>query len=503
MQQTSNGQPVSISERWSALRLSREKAYYVYLLSISVCGLALVLWALTQVPSYPSVTKFLLLVLLAALAAQATTSISVGNNAGITYHVGSAVGLASVPSLGVSSYILLLAAYNIFMWLFKPRNAVTWKKSWAQLGFNVGMHAIAAAISGWSLLETRALLGIDTWAGMILPWPVAAIVLEELNLWLLIGILRLQNGVDFSAFAMWREEIWASQIGTAMLMIGGGMLSVAIERYDWVGIIIFYLPTALSAYAFRLYVTQMQMQMDNLEKIVQERTRDLEEANRQKDAFLAVLTHDMMTPLTSIQLCAEELLEDPMAATYNPYLAKVMVRSQKTLFNLVRNILDLEKLRSGRSISIQRSSCDLIQLALGMLEIVHLEAQAKNITLSHYASEEPLWVEVDRQHMERVLLNLISNAVKYTPTGGSIHVDLTHNDGYALVKVIDTGYGIPADELPFIFERFRRVEQLKDKAVGTGLGLAITKALVEEHGGEISVTSSEGKGSCFTVRLPA
>lgn len=502
MQQTSDRHPIGFIERWAPLRLSRERAYYVYLLSISLVGLALVLWAATQVPGYPSVTKFLLLVLLAALAAQATTSITVGSNAGITYHVGSVVGLASVPTLGVSSYILLLAAYNFFMWLFKPRNAVTWKKSWAQLGFNVGMHAIAAALSGWSFLATRALLGDSSWAGMILPWPVAAIVLEELNLWMLIGILRLQNGVQFSAFAMWREEIWASQIGTAVMMVGGAMLSIAIDRYDWVGIVIFYLPTALSAYAFRLYVTQMQMQMDNLEKIVQERTHDLEEANRQKDAFLAVLTHDMMTPLTSIQLCAEELQEDPMAATYNPYLAKVMVRSQKTLFNLVRNILDLEKLRSGRSISIQRSNCDLIQLALGMLEIVHLEAQAKNITLSHYASEEPLWVDVDRQHMERVLLNLISNAVKYTPTGGSIHVDMTHNDENVFIKVIDTGYGIPADELPYIFERFRRVEQLKDKAVGTGLGLAITKALVEEHGGEISVTSAEGKGSCFTVRLP-
>ena len=104
--------------------------------------------------------------------------------------------------------------------------------------------------------------------------------------------------------------------------------------------------------------------------------------------------------------------------------------------------------------------------------------------------------------MERVILNLISNAVKYTPSGGSIHVDMTRDDQEILLKVVDTGYGIPVDELPFIFERFRRVEQLKDKAVGTGLGLAITKALVEEHGGKILVESAEGKGSTFAVHLP-
>lgn len=121
----------------------------------------------------------------------------------------------------------------------------------------------------------------------------------------------------------------------------------------------------------------------------------------------------------------------------------------------------------------------MVQLATGMMEIVQPEAQAKNITFTHYASEEPLLMDVDRQHMERVILNLISNAVKYTPSGGSIHVDMTRDDQEILLKVVDTGYGIPVDELPFIFERFRRVEQLKDKAVGTGLGLAITKALVE------------------------
>ena len=100
-----------LTEKLATYRLNRESFYNIYLWTISASGFALVLWALTQIPSYPSLTNFLLLVLLSALAAQATTSITVGKNAGITYHVGSAIGLATLPLLGISSYILLLAAY--------------------------------------------------------------------------------------------------------------------------------------------------------------------------------------------------------------------------------------------------------------------------------------------------------------------------------------------------------------------------------------------------------
>jgi signal transduction histidine kinase len=92
--------------------------------------------------------------------------------------------------------------------------------------------------------------------------------------------------------------------------------------------------------------------------------------------------------------------------------------------------------------------------------------------------------------------------MQYTNSGGSVQVSTTVINKVVVVAVADTGYGIPAEELPYIFERFRRVKQLEDKASGTGLGLAITKALIEQHGGSITVESERGKGSTFTVRLP-
>jgi two-component system phosphate regulon sensor histidine kinase PhoR len=210
----------------------------------------------------------------------------------------------------------------------------------------------------------------------------------------------------------------------------------------------------------------------------------------------------MMTPLASIQLCAEELQADPGAALENPDLITIMGRSQKVLFRLVRDILDIEKLQAGGSLSAQRTVCDLAQLLPHVVSIVRPEAESRGISLDCAVETAPIQVYADRQQLERIILNLLANAVKYTPAGGAVCIRAHLCENTAVINVRDTGYGIPAGELPYIFDRFRRIEQHKDKAAGTGLGLAITKALVEEHQGEIIVQSEEGKGSLFTVRLP-
>ena len=210
----------------------------------------------------------------------------------------------------------------------------------------------------------------------------------------------------------------------------------------------------------------------------------------------------MMTPLTSIQLCAEELQADPTAAVDNPNLVNFLLRSQRTLFTMVRNILDIEKLQSGGSLTSKKSLCDLGQLLTQIVEILQNEASEKNVKISCEVHAEPLQLYADRHQLERILLNLLANGVKYTPQGGAVHVSADQAGDQVVLHCSDTGYGIPQEELPYIFDRFRRVSQHQDKATGTGLGLAITKALVEEHGGEITVVSQVGKGSTFTVRLP-
>lgn len=480
----------------------RPTLYTIYLVIISLLGLLLLLWGLAQFSVYPSKRDFVLLVLLAAVSAIATTSLSVSDKVGITYHIGSVISLAAVPSFGVAAAAVIAATEDLCTWLIKPANEKTWRKSFRQLGFNTGMHAIAVFCAGGVLLLLRQWLGANTLWGGTLPWLPAAVVYEEVNLWLLIGVLRLQHGAEINPWVIWKEDRWASYISLVVLALGGGTLAFAIQHYDWLGIAIFFLPIILSAYAFRLYVAQMQTHLDNLEQIVADRTKDLADLNRQKDAFLAVLTHDMMTPLTSIRLCAEELADEPRMALENPNLIYFILRSQKTLFNMMRNILDIEKLQSGRKLAMHPVECNLEQLIDDAIAILHPEATEKNILIAQHYATQPLQLQADRQQMERILLNLVSNAVKYTPSGGSIWIEAHQEGAYVIVSVQDSGYGIPAAELPYIFDRFHRVEQLESKAFGTGLGLAITKALVEEHAGAIAVMSEEGKGSTFTVKLP-
>lgn len=493
---------VTDSTSSTMVRLKQFTFYHVYLSIVIAVGLGLLSWSLFQLPTYEPIFNLALLLALTAISTLITSSSAVSRKAGITYQIGSVIVLAAVPSMGLDAAILISTILNLTIWIVKPADETTWKKSWSQLSFNNGMHSIALVGAGSVLILLQNWLGMDTIWGATLPWIAAAVVYEEINLWLLIGILRLQHGTEIKVLEVWREDRWASQIGILVLAIGGGALSFAIQHYDWIGIIIFFFPIFLSAYAFRLYVNQMQEHLDQLEQMVQERTDALAELHNRKDALLAILTHDIITPLTSIQLYAEELKMRPESILANPQLADLMLHSHRTIYGLVRNMLDIEKLQSGQTLSAKKEDVDLPRLIAKTVEIMQPEANRKRLDLTYEAQEECLIMHVDRLQMERILFNLISNAIKYTQLDGTISVKSSRNTNHFVINVSDTGYGIPADETPHIFERYKRVEILKDKATGTGLGLAITKALIEEHEGKIEVQSQVGKGSTFTAMLP-
>ncbi|MCA9985101.1 MAG: HAMP domain-containing histidine kinase, partial [Anaerolineales bacterium] len=184
------------------------------------------------------------------------------------------------------------------------------------------------------------------------------------------------------------------------------------------------------------------------------------------------------------------------------YMADIILRSERTLLEIVNNILDIEKLQSGAPIVLDRENVDLTQVVGEIAEVSEGQALEKEIVLSFNRPDDPIFIQLDPQKIKRVLQNVISNAIKYTPDEGQVDVAVQRNGQYAYVVVRDTGYGIPANELPYIFNRYRRVEGHKGRAVGTGLGLAIVKSLVEAHEGEITVESEVNVGSTFTLKLP-
>lgn len=482
---------------------NRLNLYRAYLVGVSGLGIFLVILGLSQLSTFEPPLNFLLLLVLAAISEMAATSAPVSDRAGITYHVGTAVSLATVPLYGPLAAAVAVALSNLSLWLLKPADQTTWKKSVPQLAFNVGMHSLAITAAGYVLLALQNALGPNTPLGATLPWFVSALVYAFLNLWLLIGILRLQHGPKINPWQLWQENRWASSIDVFVMSIGGGLLAFAVARYDRLGILIFFLPIFLSAYAFRLYVRQMQAHMDHLEEIVAQRTSQLAKLHQDKDAFLAVLAHDMKQPLTSVIAYAELLRSYPdLPDDKRGQMADTIIRSGITLRDIVENILEIETIRPGESPPIEKTTVELKNVISEVLFALEVQARDKNIHLGQAVHDPTLTLQADAHKVQRILTNLVSNAIKYTAENGTILVSAAKKGHWAAITVQDTGYGIPKEELPHIFDRYRRVDKHKDKANGTGLGLAIVKSLVAAHGGQISVSSEEGVGSTFTVKLP-
>jgi signal transduction histidine kinase len=474
----------------------------IYLSFISVTGVSLLAWSVWQLLGAQWGIDLILLFMLAAAAEIAATFVQVGENR-MAYEVGTAVSLAAIPSFGLEAGIVAVTIAGLGFWFYAKRGIPFKEKNWQQPAFNTGMHSLAICAAGLTFLFLEnQLTSANLILANIITWVAAAIIYDQANFWLLAVMLRLVKGIQFQPLVFWRENRWAMLINVLILSAGGFLLTFAMRQFNWMGLLIFFLPIVLSSVAFQAYVRQMKAHMDNLEAIITERTQELSQLMQEKDAFLAVLTHDMKSPLTTIGLYANILKTRPDILQTRPQLSDLIVRSQQSLTEIVNNILDLEKLRTGGTMPMNKERLDLVPILEYITQSLMIQAEEKGIQMQANIPTDAIIVKVDRQQMERVFQNLISNAIKYTPKEGEVFVETYAKNGSAVIHIRDTGYGIPEEELPYIFDRFRRVAKHEDKAVGTGLGLAITKALVEAHSGTIAVTSKEDSGSTFTISLP-
>ena len=219
----------------------------------------------------------------------------------------------------------------------------------------------------------------------------------------------------------------------------------------------------------------------------------------QKD-FVANVSHDLKTPLTSIQGYSQAIIDgaakDPAGA------AKIIYEEAGRLNRMVTQLTDLERLQSGR-LSMRNVPVEVGRLAAAVGERLTIVAHDRGLTL-HVDTPTVPEVIGDGDRLAQVLTNLVSNAIKYTPSGGEVWLQTQVNNGGVEIVVRDSGQGIAAEELPRIFERFYQVDKTRGPRRGAGLGLAITQEIVQAHGGQISVTSAGmGKGSTFTVWLPS
>jgi two-component system, sensor histidine kinase and response regulator len=265
---------------------------------------------------------------------------------------------------------------------------------------------------------------------------------------------------------------------------------------------------AIQTHQLQRQVAEQQLALElhalSLEQKVQERTMELAKASAAKDEFLNVVSHELKTPLASmkgmVQLLHRQFQRDGSDKLRNWELIE---RSIRRMEMLVKDLLDISLIETNQLV-LRYQRCDLSTLCRDSIDEFKAGTHFSS-SLTLHVPEEPIEVEVDVDRISQVLLNLLSNAYKYSPPGSPIMMTAERTGDNAGISISDKGVGIPAEMQPHIFDRFYRVpgtEVQTGSSVGLGLGLYISNKIVEQHGGRIDVQSTPDEGSTFCIMLP-
>ena len=260
--------------------------------------------------------------------------------------------------------------------------------------------------------------------------------------------------------------------------------------------------SALRARRRQYEVRDYVIERERLERQLRDWTEELESMNRAKDEFLAMLSHELRNPLGAIASASSILDRTPAESRPATHAREVISRQIRHLVGVVDDLLDLGRVTTGK-IMLHRRPVEMAAIVSRVVD--HLTVAGR--TAAHHVTvkTQPMWVDGDETRLEQIVSNLVTNALKYTPDRGSVRIDLGAEDGQAVLRVADTGIGIPADRLPLIFDLFFQGERALDRRQGgLGIGLTLVKRLVGLHGGSVDAASDGvDRGAAFTVRLPS
>jgi heavy metal sensor kinase len=250
----------------------------------------------------------------------------------------------------------------------------------------------------------------------------------------------------------------------------------------------------------RLPVIKTGDEIERLSTALNRMIARLEDAFQHINRFSADASHELRTPLTILQLELEDIVQNP---TLGPEIADRIgsaLEETQRLSRIVESLLTISKLDAGE-VKMEKEVINLAELAKSTTEQMKLLAEEKLLT-TNCTFDPGVYILGDAARFKQVIVNLIANAIKYTPVGGEIGVSVRSQHGKALLEVFDNGVGIPSNAILHIFERFYRADKARSRdSGGVGLGLAIVKAICSAHGAEVKVSSQEGKGSRFSVEM--
>jgi two-component system, NtrC family, sensor histidine kinase GlrK len=295
----------------------------------------------------------------------------------------------------------------------------------------------------------------------------------------------------------WDTVVIALALGLLAALTSAGFLAVRITRD------LGRLSTAAAQVADGVFTGELPIrrrdEVGELAQAFQRMAEQLQEIDRSKEEFFAQVSHEFRTPLTAMRE-ATSLLRDRVAGPIvdkQDRLLEIIGSSCERLLRLVNQILELSRVRAHLQ-TIERRQVQLSAVMENALQELRPQAEARRLDL-RASSDGAVAVEGDEEQLTEVFVNLVGNAIKYTPIGGRVQVRLARRDDGVEIEVGDNGPGIPENDLPHVFDRFW---QAKGVEGGSGLGLAIVKSIVEAHGGKVWAGSEPGEGTRFTVRLP-
>jgi signal transduction histidine kinase len=423
--------------------------------------------------------------------------------------------LAAAVLLGPSGGLLVGGASQVVRGIHR-------RSRWNRVVFNVSTQALAGAAAG-AVYAGLARLA-DTSNVFVLSLPVVAAGLVYFLHTLLVAV-GVGTELRMSPLRVWNENsrwLWSHY---AVLSVMGLLLAVAYREHGMLGAAAFAVPPLMMRFAAKQYVDhtvqnvrQLRSLNEQLSDEVARRTAMEQEVARLaqeaadaeaalklgqlKSEFVTIASHELRTPVTSILGFAELLVELTSAADPRREMLAQVFDESRRLADLLNDLLDVSRLEAGR-VTVDAAAVDLDRLVGEVIATAACGTTAHRLSVD--LAPKARWVRADTGKLKQILTNLVDNAVKYSPDGGDVRVSARPDGaGGVVVAVADDGIGIPPELQGRIFDRFHRVDATETRTVrGTGLGLYIVKQLADLHGASVAVDSEPGRGSTFSIALPA
>ncbi|HTH03728.1 MAG TPA: ATP-binding protein [Vicinamibacterales bacterium] len=515
----------------------------VYVAAITLMGAAIFVLALPQ--TYPDPWLLASLLLLSCITSAWKVTLPLSLSSGATLSVSYAADLMALLLLGAGPAVIIAVAGAWMQCTFRVKQSYPLYRT----GFSMSAEAITMVATGLTYASLGGSPGAGDISTIAKPLVGAIATYFVVNTSLIGGAIALSSGRSW--WQVWHDEFLWSAPSFMVAGSAGAIAAVVVQRGRHWEALLLLAPVYLTYRTYEIFVGRLEDQRRHVQEtqklhnetlealrqalsaeqaLAQEKERlattlaDMtrleearrqllnrehsaraaaEQANRLKDQFLAVVSHELRTPLNAILGWAELLQSGKLDQSKGDRASRAILESAKRQAQLIDELLDVARIMSGK-LRLERSTVDLVEIANSAVAVVQPVIEAKHIRVEIESSPGLSTVFGDSSRLQQVIWNLLSNALKFTPEGGVVHVRLHTASGWAELVVADSGNGIPQEFLPHVFEPFRQADASTTRTyAGLGLGLSIVKQIVEAHGGTVSAENNPaGPGAVFTVRLP-